>query len=459
MLLLVGQVARADLGRGAFQEVDYARFFADMAKGVWEITDAETLPGIVADAVALAQSGTPGPVVISLPEDMLGDDLEAVVPPAAATEPAPPSREQIGQVMGLLAASERPLVIAGGAINTPEARAALRNAADAHALPVATSFKHQDVFDNAHPGFCGYLGFKIPKPQVDALGKADLILAIGTRLTDATTQNYVLPRAPKPEQPLVHVYADADAMGQVFKTACPVPCDPHAFLTVFAAREATPPETRIGWRDGLHKRAADLARYTPRNAPDGVDFGAVVHALIPHATADTVIVTDAGNFSSWVHRHWPWGPETLLLGAAGGGMGLGMPGAVAAALRFPERQILTFLGDGGALMTGSELATATRQGVAVKVFIANNGSYGTIRQHQEREFPGHGFGTDLSQPDFAKWAEGLGAKGLVIDEGTDIDAVVAEALGEEKSVVVDVRSSVELISAYTSIGEIVGSAG
>ena len=167
-----------------------------------------------------------------------------------------------------------------------------------------------------------------------------------------------------------------------------------------------------------------------------------------------MIVTDAGNFSSWVHRHWPWGRNSLLLGAVGGAMGMGVPGAVAAGLRFPDRQVLCFVGDGGALMTGSELATAVRHNVPVKIFVSNNGSYGTIRQHQEREYPGRGEATSLTQPDFVKWAESLGAKGLKIDSESDIDDVIARALAEKDSVVVDVRSSVELISAYTTIGEI-----
>lgn len=454
LLLLVGQVARADRGRGAFQEVDYSKFFADIAKGVWEVHDASHIPQIVTDAFTLALKGTPGPVVISLPEDVQFDDVAADVITAEPPEPPPPSDEEMDAVRNLLARSSRPLVIAGGALRDERSRDALRHAAEAHQLPVALSFKHQDVFDNSHPGFGGYLGFKIPRPQVAALSEADLVIAVGTRLTDPTTQNYTFPRAPEPEQPLVHVYPDPELLGRVFRTKCGIAAEPATFLERFAAMPAAPTAERAQWRDGLHKRAADLACYAPRNALDGVDFGAVVHALTQRAAPDTVIVTDAGNFSSWVHRHWPWGRKTLLLGAAGGGMGMGVPGAVAAGLRFPERQVLCFIGDGGALMTGSELATATLHGVRVKVFISNNASYATIRQHLEREFPGHGEGTGLSRPDFAKWGESLGAKGLTVDKESDVEAVVSEALAETASVVVDVRSSLELISAYTTIEEV-----
>lgn len=453
-VLLVGQVDRSDRGRGAFQEVDYTAYFGTMAKGIWEITDAAELPRIVADAYALALDGTPGPVVLSLPEDMLYDEVAVTALPAPEPEIPEMSDAQIKAVTDLLAKAQRPIVIAGGGLRDEKARAALMRAAEAHTLPVALAFKHQDVFDNGHPSFAGYLGFKIPRPQVDAMAEADLVIAIGTRLTDVTTQNYTFPIAPSPAQPLVHVYPDADLVGSVFKTAVKVVASPVQFLERLADAAATDVAGRAEWRDGLHQRATELAKYVPRNAPDGVDFGAVVHALTKHAQDDTVIVTDAGNFSSWVHRYWPWGRKTRLLGCVGGAMGMGFPGAVAAAMRLPGRQVLCFCGDGGALMTGNELATAAKYNVPVKVFISNNGSYATIRQHQEIGFPGRGGGTALTQPDFAKWAESLGAKGLVIDAHSDIDAVVAEALESNESVVVDVRSSLELISAYTSINEI-----
>ena len=454
LVLLIGQVARADKGRGAFQEVDYGKMFSGIAKGVWEVNHPGKLPETIARAFNMAQSGTPGPVVISLPEDMLQAETAANIVPAMPLARAKPSASDIDAVMSLLAKSSRPLVIAGGAIRDEQSRDALRRAAGAHELPVALSFKHQDVLDNSHPSFAGYLGFKIPRPQVDAMSESDLIIAVGTRLTDVTTQNYLLPRAPRPDQPLVHVYPDQQALGRVFETACGIAADPGLFLTRLAAQPAARVARRAEWRDALHERAVDLAAYVPRNAPDGIDFGALVHALARRAEGDAVIVTDAGNFSSWVHRHWPWGRNSLLLGAVGGAMGMGVPGAVAAGLRFPDRQVLCFVGDGGALMTGSELATAVRHNVPVKIFVSNNGSYGTIRQHQEREYPGRGEATSLTQPDFVKWAESLGAKGLKIDSESDIDDVIARALAEKDSVVVDVRSSVELISAYTTIGEI-----
>jgi acetolactate synthase-1/2/3 large subunit len=451
LVVLIGQVARRERGRGAFQEVDYGQAFGAMAKAVWEPSDADRLPEIVARAFHVAASDTPGPVVLSLPEDMLSDRTGAGVVPPLPLATAAPGGADIEAVLALLAESERPLLIAGGRVGAPAGRAALLRAAEAHDLAVALSFKRQDIFANDHGNFAGYLGFKIPRPQVEALAEADLILAVGTRLTDVTTQGYSLPRAPLPGQPLVHVYPDPARIGAVFRTTLGLPVDPVGFLERLAERPAPVPAGRRAWREALHGRARALAEYRPLAMADGVNFGAVAQALGEQAAPDAAIVMDAGNFSSWVHRHWPWRPDNLILGTVGGAMGLGVPGAVAAALRLPGRQILGFVGDGGMLMTGGELATAMQEGVPVKLFVSSNRSYGTIRLHQERDYPGRVAGTELANPDFARWAESFGALGLTIETEAEIAPVVERALAAEGSVVVEVHSSLQAISAYTTI--------
>ena len=456
LIVLIGQVARRDRGRGAFQEIDYAQAFGAIAKGVWEVREPGQLAEVVAQAFQAACSDTAGPAVIALPEDMLSDRVaaEAVAPlPLARAEAGP---AQIDQVLALLAESRRPLVIAGGRVSAPAGRAALQAAAEAHDLAVVASFKRQDIFDNAHPNFAGYLGFKIPPAQVEAMAGADLILAVGARLNDVTTQGYRLPRAPKPDQPLVHVHPDPAKIGAVYETALGLAVDPVAFLEALAARPAQAVPARRDWLAALNERARALAVYTPADPRDGVDFGAVVQALAARAEPDAVIVTDAGNFGSWVHRHWPWRPTNLLLGLIGGAMGFGVPGAVAAALRLPGRQVLSFIGDGGMLMTGGELATAVQEGAALKLFVSNNNSYATIRLHQERDYPGRVSGTRLANPDFAAWARAFGATGIVVERESEIEAAVAAALAAEGSVVVDVRSSLEAISAYTTMAKLHG---
>ncbi len=456
LVLLIGQVGRADRGRGAFQEIDYGVMFGDIAKGVWEVSDAEQLPEVVARAFHLALSETPGPCVIALPEDMLTDAVAAEVIAPLPRAQAAPSAGDIDAAVALLAESERPLVIAGGRATEPAGRAALQAAAEAHGLAVALAFKRQDGFANDHPNFAGYLGFKIPPAQVDAMAEADLILAVGARLNDTTTQGYRLPRAPEPEQPLIHVHPDPDQIGTVFQTALGLAVDPVAFLAALAGRGHEPVPARTAWRAALNERARALAAYSPTQPSDGVDFGAVVDAFARRAAADAVVITDAGNFGSWVHRHWPWQPGNLLLGLVGGAMGFGVPAAVAAALRCPGRQVLSFVGDGGMLMTGGELATAVQAGAALKLIVSNNRSYGTIRLYQERDYPRRISGTDLANPDFAAWAQSFGAEGIAIAREDEIEDAVERTLAASGSVVLEVRSSLEAISAYTTLEKLRG---
>ena len=456
LVLLIGQVGRADRGLGAFQEIDYGVMFGGIAKGVWEVSDAEQLPEVVARAFHLALSETPGPCVIALPEDMLTDAVAAEVIAPLPLAQAAPSAGDIDSVVALLAESERPLVIAGGRATEPAGRAALQAAAEAHGLAVALAFKRQDGFANDHPNFAGYLGFKIPPAQVDAMAAADLILAVGARLNDTTTQGYRLPRAPEPEQPLIHVHPDPDQIGSVFQTALGLAVDPVAFLEALAGRGHEPVPARKAWCAALNERARALAIYSPARPNDGVDFGAVVDAFARRAAADAVVITDAGNFGSWVHRHWPWQPGNLLLGLVGGAMGFGVPGAVAAALRLPGRQVLSFIGDGGMLMTGGELATAVQAGAALKLIVSNNRSYGTIRLYQERDYPRRISGTDLANPDFAAWAQSFGAEGIAIAREDEIEDAVERTLAAEGSVVLEVRSSLEAISAYTTLEKLRG---
>ena len=449
LVLLVGQVARWERGRGAFQEVDYGQMFGSIAKMVREVTEADQLPETLARAFHIARSGTPGPVVVVLPEDMLSDATDAAVVPAQAALRMAPSAEAVDAAMAMLSRAARPLVIAGGGLASPEGRAALARMAAAHGLPVAATFKHQDVFDNASPLYAGHLGFKIPSVLLDTLSRADLILALGTRLGDTPTQGYRLPLAPVPEQPLIHVWPDPAVLGRVFGADLPLPCDPAAFCEALASRG--PGRDVSGWTAEAHGAAAKLMGYEVRRFEDGIDFGAVALALAAQAPPDAIVVTDSGNFSSWIHRVWPWDGATPAIGAAGGAMGLGVPGAVAASLRHPDRAVICVTGDGGALMTGAELATAAARGARPKVVICDNGTYGTIRLHQEKAYPGTVSGTDLVNPDFAAWGRSFGALGLTVAAEEEVDEAVARLLAHDGPAVLHVRASEEAISAFTTI--------
>jgi acetolactate synthase-1/2/3 large subunit len=451
LILFVGQVPRAEIGRRSFQEVDYAKTFSDMAKAVYQIHDAARVPEIVARAFVDAQAPTPGPVVVVLPEDMLEDSADAaVIEPLRVPQPGLPAAADIAEIVALIARSERPLLIAGGGVGTARGRKALLAASEAHGLPVALTFKRQDTFPNAHPNYAGHLGFKIAKAVVRRYLEADLILAVGTRLGEATTQGYTLPASPVPRQPLVHIHDDPAQIGRNHTATKAMVADPVAVLEALAGRPAKVPPQRAAWIGKLNEPVAKAMPWTP--PADGLlDMGPVVAALIPRLAGDAILVTDAGNFSGWVHRHFPFSGEHVLLGAVGGAMGIGMPAAVAAALRYPERQVICFLGDGGALMTGSELATAVQYGARVKTFISSNGTYGTIRMHQETHYKGRVHGTQLTNPDFARWGESFGVLGLTISSIGEAPGVVEQAVAHDGPVVVDVRTAAEHITPFTTI--------
>lgn len=457
LVLFVGQVPRAEIGRGSFQEVDYAKTFADMAKAVHLIQDAARIPEVVARAFAQAQAPTPGPVVVVLPEDMLEDRAEApVIEPLRVPQAGAGSGADIEEIGALIGKAERPLLIAGGGgLGTARGRKALLAASGVHALPVALTFKRQDYFPNTHPNYAGHLGFKIPKPAVERYLEADLILAVGTRLGEASTQGYTLPAAPVPRQPLVHIHDDPRQIGQNYTAAKAVVADPVAVLEVLAQLPGKVPAQRSAWIRRLNEPVAEAMPWAP--PADGLlDMGPVVAALATRLDRDAILLTDAGNFSGWLHRHFPFSGEHVLVGCVGGAMGIGMPAAVAAALRFPGRQIVNFIGDGGALMTGGELATAVQYGARIKTFISNNGSYGTIRMHQEIAYKGRVHGTELRNPDFARWAESFGVLGLTIATIAEAPGVVERAVAHDGPVVVDVRTAVEHISPFATIAGLRG---
>ncbi|MEK9673002.1 MAG: thiamine pyrophosphate-dependent enzyme [Rhodospirillaceae bacterium] len=455
LVLIVGQVPRADLGRGAFQEVDYKVTFGDMAKLIEEVHDPKRLTEVVSEAFRVAQEGTPGPVVIVLPEDMLFDKVDGAGAKPKPLEKPKATDSQVKDVATAISKAERPLLIAGTALRHPEGRAALLAAAEAWNLPVATSFKGQDMFPNDHDNFAAHLGYGVPAMIRETLEQADLIVAVGTRLGDVTTQGYLLPLAPQPRQPLIHVYPDDQRLDNVFDTALPVCAEPEDFLVrLTASNPPPPPKGRGEWLKTCRDVQRNLSEWKAWTAPDGVDFGHVIAAFSQRLKKDAVITMDSGNFNSWVHRYFSFKPTQMLLASIAGAMGLGVPAAVAAALRYPDRQVVTVCGDGGMLMTGNELATAVQCGARVRIFVANNKSYATIRLHQEKAFPGRVQSTELQNPDFAKWGESFGALGLRIDAPEDALPALDKALAHDGPVVIDVTTSLEHISAFTNMSNL-----
>jgi acetolactate synthase-1/2/3 large subunit len=455
LILFVGQVAREDIGRNAFQEVDYPRTFGAMAKWVFEIAEGAKVAEVVRRAFHIAQSGTPGPVVIVLPEDMLDDDVAAGGLGGRPVAMPAPDPAQVQEIAERLKRAERPVIIAGGQIGLDEGRASLRAVAEAWRVPVALSFRHQDLFDNTHPLFSCHLSFNMPPVFRDTLNEADLIIAIGTRLGDVVTQGYKIPQAPRPKQDLVHVYPDASELGRTFETDLAIAADATATLAALARLNAPePPKARAAWIQRAHALAADRMVWDWKSAADGVVFGNVIQHLGEVVADDAVLAVDAGNFSTWAHRLFPFKASQRLLGAVAGSMGVGIPFAVAGALREPSRQVVCLVGDGGFHMTGNEFSVAVERNLPIKVFVSDNRSLGTIRLYQERDYPGRTLATNLYNPNFAAVAEAHGAKGFTIERDDQIKSVVAEAMAHKGPALVQVKTSLEYIAAYTTMTQL-----
>jgi acetolactate synthase I/II/III large subunit len=447
LILLVGQVSRTEKYRHVFQEMDYGAFFGATAKGVFELSDATRLPEMMPRAFRLASEGVRGPVVLSLPEDMLHDE---VTNPQVLTYLMPSLDAPavlVEEVQTLLKHAERPIVLAGSMLRGTKGAEALAHFAAAQRVPVAVTWKSQDVFDNTSDLYAGHTGFGTTKGQREVLAQSDLILAIGTRLGDPASLGFTFPEAPQPKQKLIHVYPDSRPIGRVIRPDLGIVADPVAFLASLATQTIVAPATRERWISSVHGATANAQVFTSPNPTDGVDFGAVTVALAKLAPVNAVITMDAGNMTTWPHRYWKMTPQNLLLGAVVGAMGFGVPAAVAASLNDPSRTTICFVGDGGILMTGNELATAMAFGATPKIVLSNNSIYGTIRTHQEREYPGRVVGTKLVNPDFTAWAKTFGAEAFELNLGDDVEAVVKSFLDHKGAALLHVKSSAFALSA------------
>jgi acetolactate synthase I/II/III large subunit len=447
LIMLIGQVARDERTRAVFQEVDYGQFFGGLAKAVYEINDGSRLHEMMPRCMRLACIGVPGPVVISLPEDMLRDEastLDALVYTLA--KPRVGSAD-IALVQELISQAERPLVIAGGLLRGPAGAEALARFASAQRIPVAVTWKNQDVFDNGSELYAGHLNFGTTAAQRKALAEADLIIAVGTRLGDVGSLGFTLPQAPQPAQKLVHIYPDNAPLGQVIRADLGIVADPVSLLRGLSQDARVVSAVRERWISRINEITRASQEFTSPHPDDGVDFGVVTAALERFADKNVIIAMDAGNMTTWVHRHWKLTPQNILLGGIVGAMGFGVPAALAAQFVHLTRQVICFVGDGGTLMTGQELATAIAYGLAPKIVISDNGIYGTIRSHQERHFPKRVSGTLLVNPDFAAWAQSFGARAFTLAMGDDVDAVVQTFLKCDHAAVLHVKASKIALSA------------
>ncbi|MDX1709872.1 MAG: thiamine pyrophosphate-binding protein [Rhodovibrionaceae bacterium] len=452
MILFVGQVARAMREREAFQEIEYRQMYAPLAKWVAEIDSAERIPEFVARAFRTATSGRPGPVVLALPEDVLSE--EAAVEDVAAYEPvaAAPSAADMARFRELLAAARRPVAIVGHARWDEPARRNLRNFAEANALPVAAAFRYQDVFDNTHPCYVGDVGLAINPKLAETIRQSDLLLAIGPRLGEATTNGYTLIRAPVPEQKLVHVFPAAEELGRVYTPVLGIASGMPQFADALAALA---PVENPKWREWTQGARHNYLAWTePVACPGEVQMAEVMAWLRERLPEDAVITNGAGNFAGWVHRFYRFRGWKTQLAPTSGSMGYGVPAAVAAKLTAPERLVVAFAGDGDFQMTGQELGTAVQYGAAIVVIVVNNEMYGTIRMHQEREYPGRESATALVNPDFVALARAYGAWGEKVSRTADFGEAFEAAVAAGRPALIELKLDPEAITTFKTLSEI-----
>ncbi len=455
LVFLIGQAERDELGRNALQEMNYTKTFSDTAKMVIEVIDPSRIAEAVARAFHIAQAGTPGPVVVVLPEDLLygPSDAEPLGPRKKAV--TGPTVDDAAAALNMLRSAKKPIVIAGGRLHGSVALADLTHFAEEFQLPIATSQRRFHVFDSRHPNAAGRLFNRAPRELLDEMKCADLLLVLGERIGPSMSQGFSFPRAPKPEQPMIHVWPCTEEVGRNYEPELGIGCDPHEFVKVMLdAGAGNLPAGRADWVKHLNEVSAQVMNWTPVSSNDGVVFGHVVMAIDKHLAKDAVVTCDAGNFSSWPSRFLNMGQENMFIGATVGAMGPGIPSGVAAGLSSPGRQIVVFVGDGGALMTGNELATAVQYDVPIKIFVSNNNAYGTIRMHQARSFPGRQTSTELVNPDFAAWGEAFGAKGFKIESEADVNEIVAAAMAYDGPCVIETSVSLNHISPSARIDEI-----
>ncbi|WP_437592106.1 thiamine pyrophosphate-dependent enzyme [Sorangium sp. So ce1000] len=454
LVLLVGGVTTGETDRESFQDFDAGRLFGGMAKAVWTVLEPENLCEFLARAFSLAESGTPGPVVLILPENMLTRRTDAAPTRRAEVDVAEVGPASLAKVRQLLTAAQRPVLLVGSRLNRAGGREAIRAAAERHRLPVLTSNKNQHLYNNRDAQYAGHLHNNTQAAQRSAVDKADLVVAVGTRLDVVTTKDHTFPASPEPRQPLVHVYPDAARLGPYHRPQLGICADPVAFLQALADSPPVPPAgDRDAWIAELHGIEERKARWEPVRAPDGVVFGAVAAALDDLTHGDVTIVVDSGTFTSWIYRYVRFGRRGRLVGISSSAMGFGVPGGVAAAMRCAKAgtPVVVVVGDGGFLMNPSELITAVERHLRLVIVVANNGSYGTIRLHQEREYPGRVTGTELKNPDFARLAEAFGAAGFTATTDQEVRASLLKALSNDGPAVVDVRTSLSYITAYKTI--------
>ncbi len=451
MILFIGQVARDARDREGFQEVDFRAMFGPLAKWAAEIDDAARIPEYIARAYHVAMSGRAGPVVLSLPEDMLSDTVAApTYAPLISAAGAAPRAADLVILAAMLAAAARPLLLVGGSGWTRESCQNLLEFAGRNGLPCVSSFRRQDLIDNRHETYCGHLGLGADAKLTARLKSADLLVAIGSRLGENTTGGYTLLTPPVPQQTLIHIHPDPDELGRVYQPAVSIACGLADFSNGLSMVDVAGKETRAAWlreaREAYVRFSTAPSLDVTAQSKNYVDLAAVVGWLSEHLREDAIVANGAGNYTVWVHRYYRYRRLRTELAPTSGAMGYGFPAAIAAKLRHPDREVVAFAGDGCFLMYPQELATAVQHRANVVTIVVNNGVYGTIRMHQERRYPGRIVATELVNPDFVALARSFGAFGERVETTSAFPGAYRRAVEAGQPAVLELRVDPDQLS-------------
>jgi acetolactate synthase-1/2/3 large subunit len=451
MIVLVGQVARHQIDREAFQEVDFRKMYAPLAKWVTQIDLAERVPELISQAFQVATSGRPGPVVLALPEDMLRDRAAAAVAGPYHAVRAHPGAADLAELRRLVAAAERPIMLVGGSGWSDGAASDIARFAEASQLPVCCSFRRQDIVDNRLSSFVGDLGTGAAPSLVARFKAADLVLAVGARIGEITSQSYTLLGIPDPGKTLIHVHAAAEELGRVFRPTLAIQSGMPEFAAAAASLEPIAAPRWGAWREAARAEYQAGLAPTPFEPAPALDLGRVMVWLRERLPDDAIVTSDAGNFSGWPNRFLQYRRPGRQLGPTSGAMGYGVPAAVAAKLVHPDRLVVGFCGDGGFMMTGQELMTALGEGVGPIILLFNNAMYGTIRMHQERRFPGRVVGTALKNPDFAALAAAYGGFGATVARTQEFAPAFEAALASRRAAIIELQMDPQIITTRTTL--------
>jgi acetolactate synthase-1/2/3 large subunit len=438
--------------REAFQEIDYRRMYGPMAKWVAQIDRADRVPEYISRAFHTATSGRPGPVVLALPEDMLTEAATVANTGRYKRIAASPADADMKKLREMLAQAKRPFMILGGGDWNAQACADIRAFAEANGLPVGTAFRRQDLYDNRLPNFVGDVGIGICPALAEHVKSSDLLIAVGPRLDEMTTGGYTLIDVPRPKQKFVHVHPGAEELGRVYEADLPI----NSGMPEFAAMaKALKPVDSSAWKERTAAARKDYEAWlVPGAAPGPTDFGQIMVWLRKRLPPETIITNGAGNFAGWVHRYYQYTGFRTELAPIAGSMGYGAPAGIAAKLVHSDRPVVAVCGDGDFLMTGQELATAAQFDAKVIFIVVNNGMYGTIRMHQEREHPGRVSGTELKNPDFAALARAYGLHGEIVEKTADFEAAFERAWKAKTASLIEVRVDPEAITTRTTLSAI-----